>query len=115
MNTLTDMLFVVPGRISRAPWWMWKLVNGTAAILARAVFPSTHSYALVGVSIPLFAMFAWISTALDIKRFHDRNKSGWWVLVGFIPLIGLVWIIVELGCLRGTPGPNRFGECNRYG
>ena len=44
-----------------------------------------------------------------IKRFHDRDKSGWWVLIGLIPIIGALWLLVELGFLKGTDGPNRFG------
>jgi uncharacterized membrane protein YhaH (DUF805 family) len=50
------------------------------------------------------------SLAVAAKRFHDRDKSGWWVLIIFIPIVGIIWYIVELGCLPGTPGPNRFGS-----
>lgn len=78
----------------------------------------------------------WIHSAVLIKRLHDRNKSGWWYLpYGIVPLVLLIaaisfytdgvltpaWIlfalaiaglsssIIELGFLRGTAGPNRFG------
>jgi len=44
-----------------------------------------------------------------IKRFHDRDKSGWWVLIGLIPIIGALWLLIELGFLKGTDGPNRYG------
>jgi uncharacterized membrane protein YhaH (DUF805 family) len=46
---------------------------------------------------------------LHIKRFHDRGKSGWWVLILFIPVIGFFWAIIDLGILQGDPGDNRFG------
>src|SRR5680860_792339 len=46
---------------------------------------------------------------VDIKRWHDRDKSGWWMLIVLVPIIGWIWFIVELGFLKGTPGPNRFG------
>ena len=49
------------------------------------------------------------SLAVAAKRFHDRDKSGWWILILFIPIIGFIWYLVELGFLPGTPGPNRFG------
>jgi uncharacterized membrane protein YhaH (DUF805 family) len=52
----------------------------------------------------------WVGLAVQVKRWHDRNKSGWWVLVGFIPYIGGIWQIIECGCLRGTEGENRFGS-----
>ena len=50
-----------------------------------------------------------------VKRAHDRNKSGWWTLVYIIPYIGWLWALIELGCLEGTKGPNRFGADPRDG
>jgi uncharacterized membrane protein YhaH (DUF805 family) len=52
----------------------------------------------------------WISVAVQVKRWHDRDKSGWWFLMNFVPIIGWLWVLIECGFLRGTPGPNRFGE-----
>lgn len=52
--------------------------------------------------------------AIQIKRFHDRNKSGWWIFLHFIPAIGGIWALIELGFLKGTPGPNRFGADPTY-
>lgn len=57
----------------------------------------------------LILITLWPSLAIYTKRWHDRNKSGWWSLIGLVPLIGGIWMIVELGFLRGTEGPNRFG------
>lgn len=51
----------------------------------------------------------WISLALQVKRWHDRDKGGAWVLINCIPLVGGIWSFVECGCLRGTMGPNQFG------
>jgi uncharacterized membrane protein YhaH (DUF805 family) len=64
----------------------------------------------IGVFSGIFALVALIPTVIVyIKRFHDRDKSGWWVLITLIPIIGAIWILVELGFLKGTPGLNRFG------
>jgi uncharacterized membrane protein YhaH (DUF805 family) len=49
------------------------------------------------------------SWAGAIKRCHDRGKSGWWLLVSFVPIVGFLWSFVELGCLRGTDGANEYG------
>ena len=57
----------------------------------------------------LQVLLIWISLAVQIKRWHDRDKSGWWVLINLIPLIGAIWAFVETGCLRGTVGPNAYG------
>ena len=52
----------------------------------------------------------WPAIATSVKRWHDRDKSGWWTLINLIPVVGIIWVIVENGFLRGTVGPNRFGE-----
>ena len=57
----------------------------------------------------LTLLILWPSICLYAKRWHDRDKSGWWSLIMFIPIIGSIWMLVELGFLRGTEGPNRFG------
>ena len=46
--------------------------------------------------------------ALQVRRFHDQNRSGWLVLVNLIPMVGSAAALAMM-CLRGTPGPNRFG------
>jgi uncharacterized membrane protein YhaH (DUF805 family) len=46
--------------------------------------------------------------AVMVRRLHDIDRSGWWWLIAFIPLVGAILLIVWL-CTRGTPGPNRFG------
>jgi len=51
----------------------------------------------------------WPVLAVQAKRWHDRDKSAWWVLINLIPVIGFLWSIIENGFLQGTPGPNRFG------
>ena len=57
----------------------------------------------------LFLIILWPMICLYGKRWHDRDKSGWWSLIGFIPIVGGLWMLIELGFLRGTEGPNRFG------
>ena len=51
----------------------------------------------------------WSLIAIQVKRWHDRDKSGWWILINFIPIVG-AWALIENGFLRGTEGKNRFGE-----
>lgn len=52
----------------------------------------------------------WASLAVTAKRYHDRDKSAWWMLIALIPIIGIIWLLIELGFLKGTDGPNRFGS-----
>ena len=55
-----------------------------------------------------YIALVWAALALQIKRWHDRDKS--WVLI-FVGMItcGFFWVLIECGILDGTPGPNRFG------
>ena len=60
--------------------------------------------------IDVFALVAiWMKLAVLVKRWHDRDKSGWWMLIGLIPLIGGLWILIECGFLDGTRGSNKYG------
>ncbi|MFZ7343963.1 DUF805 domain-containing protein [Avibacterium volantium] len=49
------------------------------------------------------------SLAVRVRRLHDTDRSGWWLLIGFIPVIGFIVLLV-FACLDGTQGRNRFGE-----
>lgn len=80
--------------------FMWLVFIGTVYITNKSAF-------LVGlVALP----FLLVSMLVQIQRWHDRNKNGWWVLINFIPYLGGIWAFIELGCLKGTTGPNRYGE-----
>ncbi len=47
---------------------------------------------------------------LTVKRYHDRGKSAWWYLIQFIPIIGGIWALVELGFCSGDDGDNEYGD-----
>lgn len=94
------------------------ILGGGAAIAAYDVDPnsSAATVAGAGVGIGLGILFLvywlfmiWISLALHIKRWHDRDKSGAMVLIVFIPVVGGIWSFIECGFMDGTMGPNQFG------
>jgi uncharacterized membrane protein YhaH (DUF805 family) len=100
------------GRISRQPFWIGTLVLWAASIalsILAGIIVGSASTAMMLIQLVIGLAFLVPSLAVAVKRFHDRDKSGWWVLIIFIPLIGFIWYLVELGFLPGTPGPNRFG------
>jgi len=117
MSNWQTMLFSAQGRIRRSEYWLWGI--GVGVILAIVVMAAamltgggdSHHFSPVFGIIYLVAMVvgAWISINLQIKRWHDRDKSGWWVFIGLVPLIGGLWVLVECGFLDGTQGPNKFG------
>ena len=55
-----------------------------------------------------YILVIWTSICINAKRWHDTDKSGWWQLIGLVPLLGL-WAFIENGFFRGVTGPNRFG------
>lgn len=104
------------GRIGRAMWWRYGvlmplLASATALALLdiARVAPQTASTL---VNLLLF----WPAVAVSVKRWHDLGRSGWWVLILLVPVVGLIWTLVANGIVRGDAGPNRFGpESNAPG
>jgi uncharacterized membrane protein YhaH (DUF805 family) len=61
------------------------------------------------LTLTIFSLAAFLpSLALNIRRLHDLDRTGWWVLLHFIPLVGAIILIIWF-CTEGTQGPNRFG------
>jgi len=117
MENLKPLLLSFDGRINRGKFW-----NGILVLLAiyvvlivinlifRGIFGDSVITMLIGIiSIVIYLAMIWPSIALGVKRFHDRNKSGWWVLISLVPIIGGLWYLIECGFLEGTKGPNQFG------
>ncbi|MDQ4062232.1 MAG: DUF805 domain-containing protein [Pseudomonadota bacterium] len=99
------------GRINRQPFWMATLVlvviNIIASVVITALFGDSTLAQLLQLLVALALLYP--SLAVAAKRWHDRDKSGWWNLIVLIPLVGPLWYVIECGFLRGTDGPNRFG------
>ncbi len=91
------------GRISRQPFWI-----GTGVLFAVNVAVSlVIGGGFVGAVIGLALIYP--SVCVSIKRWHDRGKSGWWVLIALIPVVGWIWTLVECGFLEGVSGANEYG------
>lgn len=75
-------------------------------VFLRTVF---GSMGIPGILLALYSLATFIpNLAVAVRRLHDQDKSGWWILIGFVPFIGGIWLLV-LYFMDGTPGPNRFG------
>jgi len=97
------------GRIARRGFWIWGVaVPLGAGLMLRALldiarFQETTADGVVNL------LLLWPTVTVSIKRWHDRDKSGWWVLIVLVPVVGWIAAIIANGCLPGTRGPNRFG------
>jgi uncharacterized membrane protein YhaH (DUF805 family) len=131
-----DLFTSFKGRANRKPFWLgmlvlsiistilWMILGGVFGLSAMNEFDVSANASPEAIDAAGRAMFAkilpalgilllatlWPTLAIYTKRWHDRDKSGWWSLIILIPIIGGIWILIELGFLRGTDGPNRFGS-----
>lgn len=97
------------GRIARRTFWLWGVL---ALICAGALMHALLGIARVRREYAEHAinlLLLWPAIATSAKRWHDRDKSAWWVLMALVPVLGWLWALVENGFLRGTQGANRFG------
>ena len=103
------LLFDPRGRISRATFWRWGVgVLFGLGLLGHALLGIARVQADVAERL-VSVLLMWPAIAVSAKRWHDRDRSGWWVLVALLPVIGWIWALVDNGFVRGTAGPNRFG------
>ncbi|MBC2594340.1 DUF805 domain-containing protein [Ruficoccus amylovorans] len=108
----------IDGRINRSTFWLKfvlpvVIVSIVINIIAGVMMgsdpnnPNMAGFAILGI---WQLILIYPSICVYGKRWHDRDKSAWWILIGLIPLVGPIWVLVECGFLKGTEGPNRFGE-----
>nr|WP_298686967.1 DUF805 domain-containing protein [uncultured Dongia sp.] len=110
-----QFFFSYEGRFSRMQWWL-----AQAAIVAYQLFffISLNAYeipiqelngAAILLAWLLVAVCIWVNIATSAKRFHDRGKSGGWIMMNFVPVIGSIWVLLECGFMPGASQDNRYG------
>jgi uncharacterized membrane protein YhaH (DUF805 family) len=105
-----QQFFLSPqGRVSRGHYWLMFLVSAPF-IYAASWASGSFEHAWDPPGLYFLLPIVWPGSVVTIKRWHDRNKSGWWILISLIPIIGPIWALVENGFLKGTSGDNRFGS-----
>jgi uncharacterized membrane protein YhaH (DUF805 family) len=129
---ITNLLFTYQGRINRGKYWLAVLFYVIGMVIAVALGFLIPVVGLI-LAIILYIVIFVSGIFVGIKRLHDRDKTGWWLLffylvpgvlsglgqasnsqpvlmvTGLISLAISIWMIVELGCLRGTVGTNQYG------
>jgi uncharacterized membrane protein YhaH (DUF805 family) len=139
MEELFEILFGASGRINRAKYWRSVVLLGIAGLMATVVlFTAAGIAAPLFTFAVVLVLIPWVLWGLSIttERLHDRNKSAWWLVTFYLApgLLGqfakthwleggaaahyvltlagfamTIWGFIEIGCLRGTPGPNTYG------
>ena len=94
------------GRARRREFWIFCLFNILAGIVACVLDGVLGTGAMLNGAYSLAAFLPGL--AVSIRRLHDTDRSGWWYLLAFLPIVGWIVLLV-FACLDSTPGDNRFG------
>lgn len=94
------------GRARRREYWMFFLINILIAIALTIV----DNALTIGFIAPVYSLVLLPPTlAVTVRRLHDTGRTGWWILIGLVPIIGTIALLVFLAT-DGKPGDNRFGS-----
>ena len=117
MDRIFNEIFTTDGRINRLPYFKYQVLLWIASVLVGGVLAFVGSL-LIGNSDSIFVLmptgiFSLCtgigSIMLGIRRLHDLNKSGWFMLVSLIPFINILFALYLL-LAQGSVGYNRYGE-----
>jgi uncharacterized membrane protein YhaH (DUF805 family) len=113
------LLFSFRGRLDRRTYRYARVVANLAYLAAvyglnaRLLAGADNLALMCGEALLLLGLsgvMVWTTLAMQVKRRHDRDKSWPWLLVGFIPFVGPLWVLIECCWLEGTGGYNRFDD-----
>ena len=103
---------VFSGRSRRKEYWYFVLFNviiGVALNVLDAVIGTYNPSAGIGLLGGIYSLAVLVpSIAVSVRRLHDIDRTGWWVLIALVPVVGAIVLIV-FHALDSTPGPNRYG------
>ena len=109
MNWYLDVLkkyATFSGRARRKEYWMFVLFNAIAYILLMVIDLATIGSGVLPLVYELAVLIP--SLAVGVRRLHDTDRSGWWLLIALIPLVGAIILLVFLAS-DGKPEANQYG------
>jgi uncharacterized membrane protein YhaH (DUF805 family) len=102
---------VFTGRASRSEFWWYVLFNLIITVVLSTIdrMTGTMSDSGYGLLSGLYALAVVLPTiGVAIRRLHDTSRTGWWLLIGLIPIVGFIVLIVFY-CIDSDPGDNQYG------
>jgi uncharacterized membrane protein YhaH (DUF805 family) len=104
---LANRLLSFEGRLARGTFWAWWVAAGAVFAVLFVFLDAAFGRSATWL---LYPPLAWCGVALAVKRLHDRARSPWCLLAAAIPVLGPLWLFVELALRGGTPGDNQYGD-----
>ena len=109
--TFVQFCFCYKGRINRVLYWAYVVISllfllGIGAVSAVVDEDNTGG----GGAVILFLKLLLMDLPVTVKRLHDTNTTGWCSLIGLIPIVGVVYLFVICGFVKGTEGDNYYGS-----
>jgi uncharacterized membrane protein YhaH (DUF805 family) len=99
------------GRATRKQFWMFVLVSVIISVVLNILQAVLGSW--VGVLSLIYGLAVLVpSIAISVRRLHDTDRSGWWLLIALVPFVGAIVLIVFY-CMEGTAGANQYGMDGR--
>ena len=99
------------GRIGRQSYWLGNItllvLGALSVLLDMSVGTTDYGFGIISSLTSIVLLYP--SMALNTKRWHDRDKSGWWTLILLVPVFGGLWMSIQLGGLKGVGWENRYG------
>lgn len=103
------------GRSRRKEYWMFVLFNTIACVILYVAILAAFlaGQKTLGIFVACFCVVYGLAAlipgiAVSVRRLHDINKSGWWILISLVPCVGGI-ILLVLDCIEGDPGDNQYG------
>ena len=100
------------GRTRRKEYWSFVLLLFVVSLVIGFIEGMLGLSGMVGTYGPLSWLFLLIvlipSIAVGVRRFHDLGKSGWWILIGIVPILGAL-VLIFFFVQEGEKGPNEYG------
>lgn len=94
------------GRAGRPEFWMFTLISFVISIVLAVIDSALGTAPVIGLVYSLAVLLPGL--AVGVRRLHDIDRSGWWLLLALIPILGSIVLLVFFA-LPGAPGENSYG------
>lgn len=111
IRTCYSKYAVFAGRATRSEYWYFVLFGAIVSIAYQVVFSSFltgNQMGMIAGGVVMFFLFTLPTIAVSVRRLHDIGRSGWWLLIVLVPLIGWI-LVIYWHCMKST-GDNIYGS-----